>query len=492
MFILLRLKKKRITNKVIGKSLGELLEEDEEDAASWVNKARVLQEDQIKKDKELATQRALELEARDKEMEHTASDLKGLKVAHNFDNFQDIGEGVILTLKDTNILKDANTLNEEEADLENIKISEKERLKKYLEMKKKKPVYNAYDEDSNKSILPQYDEEKKESAGFTISGNGRIVSQVQLEEIRNKLNANKDKNTPQISLDSSKLLASEYMTPAEESAIKIKKTTTKKKKLRKKALDELVPEETGTKDRGSRSESAKIKAEEEREATEKEKREKSYQKAITKAQSSINSNKEEEDINEEEKAIKLKEENEISSIIKTKQLASHSKKKESEDAILQRVQLNAKKREEQTKKTGTEEQSLVFTSTTEFVRAIQPLDNITESTNTNSEKDKEIMEDIEEHEKMLQQANKKRKQREAEEEAQKQLEISKEEKMEVETKEVVEEEEEEEEEEGTTPFEVLEDHTRSGGMAAVLKMLQHKSLLNYNVSLILVQNLVMI
>jgi U4/U6.U5 tri-snRNP-associated protein 1 len=438
---------------VIGKSLGELLADEEDDAASWVNKARVVQEDQITKEKELAIQRALELEARDKEIEHTSADLKGLKVAHNFENFQDIGEGVILTLKDTNILKDANSLNEEEADLENIKITEKERLKKYIEMKKKKPVYNAYEEDSNKSILPQYDDEKKESAGFMISNHGRIVSQNQLEEIRQKLSATKVKNTPTLTLDSSKVLASEYMTQDEESAIKFKKSssssgTKKKKKLRKKALDELVPEESGQ-DRGSRGESAKIKAEELKETLEKEKREKSYQKAINKAQSSL--------------ATEEEEEEDISSIILAKQKASQ-KKKESEDAIMQRVQLAAKQREQQQKQTP-EDQSLIFTSTTEFVRAIQPLES---SAPAAPERDKEIMEDIEDHEKMLQQANKKRKQREQEAVKEEQ-----EESHEVIVKEEIKKEEEVEEEE-IIPFDVLEDHTRSGGMAAVLRMLQHK------------------
>jgi len=47
------------------------------------------------------------------------------------DNFTDESE-IILTLKDTNVLADANNINEDEGELESIKLVEKEKLKKKM------------------------------------------------------------------------------------------------------------------------------------------------------------------------------------------------------------------------------------------------------------------------------------------------------------------------------------------------------------------------
>lgn len=68
---------------------------------------------------------------------------------------------MILTLKDTSILKDADNINEDTDELESIRLREAETLKRNLELKKKKvtTLYNVHD-DSEKSILSQYDDPK--------------------------------------------------------------------------------------------------------------------------------------------------------------------------------------------------------------------------------------------------------------------------------------------------------------------------------------------
>jgi len=118
-------KKRQLHEKLSGPSLGESLAE--EDAVSWVRKSRTLEVENMKKEKELAEKRAKELD--DQEQEYTENDLKGLKVVHKLDHFNDETE-IILTLKDTNVLKDADNINEDESELESIKLAEKEKLKK--------------------------------------------------------------------------------------------------------------------------------------------------------------------------------------------------------------------------------------------------------------------------------------------------------------------------------------------------------------------------
>jgi len=117
-------KKRQLNEKLSGPSLGES-NLGEEDVVSWVRKSRALEIENLKKEKELAEKRAKELD--DQDQEYTENDLKGLKVAHKLDYFNDETE-IILTLKDTNVLKDADSINEDEAELESVKLSEKEKI----------------------------------------------------------------------------------------------------------------------------------------------------------------------------------------------------------------------------------------------------------------------------------------------------------------------------------------------------------------------------
>jgi len=119
-------KKRQLNEKLVGATLGT--GEETEDVSSWVRKSRALEVENLKKEKELAEKRARELDNQDA---YTEKDLKGLKVGHTMDNFTDESE-IILTLKDTNVLADANNINEDEGELESIKLVEKEKLKKKM------------------------------------------------------------------------------------------------------------------------------------------------------------------------------------------------------------------------------------------------------------------------------------------------------------------------------------------------------------------------
>jgi len=130
-------KQREYLSNVTGKSLGEELEDEDEGVTSWVNKSRNIHE----KEKELADKRAKMLDDQDEELKensYSSKDLKGIKIGHQLDKFlEESGEQVILTFDDTSVLKDANTLNEEEAQLINLKVKEKEILERNKERTKK-------------------------------------------------------------------------------------------------------------------------------------------------------------------------------------------------------------------------------------------------------------------------------------------------------------------------------------------------------------------
>ncbi|PWW79126.1 SART-1 protein [Tuber magnatum] len=205
--------------KLEGKGLGEA-DENEEDTTTWVRKMK-------KRQKKLAEKMAREMEeelqrAAAERKEYTAEDLTGVRVGHDLGELD--GEGAVLTLKDTTIEE-----NEEEGDeLISTDIAERERLKERLDLKKKKPTYNAYeDEDENgeKRILAQYDEEidGKKKKRFVLDGTGSASNvDAHRREVAEKLKA------IAVTLDPIKPeLASDYLDP---STLKIRKP--KKKKTR--------------------------------------------------------------------------------------------------------------------------------------------------------------------------------------------------------------------------------------------------------------------
>ncbi|KAL4738295.1 SART-1 protein [Aspergillus similis] len=210
--------------KLEGTTLGESVDADM-DTKTWLLQAKKKQK---KIERERARKLAEELEERQRVAEYTASDLAGIKVGHEIDDFGG-GEEHVLTLKDTTIDE-----NEEEGDeLENIDLRDREKAAERLELKKRKPVYDPTEE--NTGILAQYDEEidGKKRKRFTLDAKGSTVEEQEArrQEVSEKLKRNV------ISLDfESETPISDYMDVSE---IKVKKPKKKKAKTTKKrsALD---------------------------------------------------------------------------------------------------------------------------------------------------------------------------------------------------------------------------------------------------------------
>ncbi|GAA5845741.1 hypothetical protein JCM11251_007294 [Rhodosporidiobolus azoricus] len=232
--------------KLVGRGLGDA-DEDEamrekvkqemegDDTKSWVKK-------QKKRAKELAEKRAKEQEeadrlAEEEEKERASKygeeDLKGLKVAHGADAFED-GEEAVLTLKDSRILDD------EDDELHNVNLTENARHKHALELKKKgrqAGQYTGYDDEefeggagSSRGVLSKYDEgfEGMKVEGFSLGsapvptkGKGKAAAggaEVEEEGEREKV---------KLSLDYTKNFNSDYL---QEGDVGFKKPKKKKKR----------------------------------------------------------------------------------------------------------------------------------------------------------------------------------------------------------------------------------------------------------------------
>ncbi|KAL0116602.1 hypothetical protein PUN28_009915 [Cardiocondyla obscurior] len=232
------------------KGLGEC--DSDDDAQTWINKSRQLQEEKKK-----AEMRAKMLDQLDeefgignlvKEEMHTArntayteKDLKGLTVEHNIETFEE-GQTIILTLKDQEVLNESGDL------LVNVNMIDNERYKRSVLNKLKKPTYDPYADENfdeygfpKNKVLEKYDEEisgeKKDN--FILGTNNAVeFKRRQIEIVKQRL-ANKKLESLQIAEPK---LASEYYN--EEELEKFKKPKKKIRKIRtKKKLkaDDLVP-----------------------------------------------------------------------------------------------------------------------------------------------------------------------------------------------------------------------------------------------------------
>lgn len=259
------LKEKRIQNQKLGKV--KTMAEDDwlDDTCAWVEKSRKLE-----KEKEMAEKRAKLLEEMDQEFgvsnlveeefahrknsAYTSRELKGLKVQHKVDSFSE-GQTVILTLEDKGVL------DEEEDVLVNVGLVDKEKAEKNVELRKKKPDYNPYDEEEsvddmvsfkNQSVLSKYDEEidgeKKKSFRLSTGGIAHGEREKELQAMKDTL-----RSQAQSLAMPALAIASEYYTPQE--MVGFKKTKRRVKKIRKKdrltVADELH-DDTRTTDFGSR------------------------------------------------------------------------------------------------------------------------------------------------------------------------------------------------------------------------------------------------
>lgn len=261
------LKEKRILNQKLGK-VKSLADDDWlDDTCAWVERSR-----KLAKEKEMAEKRAKLLEEMDEEFgvstlveeefaqsksnSYTSQDLKGLKVQHKVDSFNE-GQTVILTLQDKGVLE------EEEDVLVNVGLVDKEKAEKNVELKKKKPDYKPYEEEESvddmvtfkrHSILSKYDEEiegeKKKSFRLNAGGFADGERERELQAMREALRSQAQSlEMPALSI------ASEYYTPQE--MVSFKKTKRRVKKIRKKekvtGADELILDDTRNSDFGSRT-----------------------------------------------------------------------------------------------------------------------------------------------------------------------------------------------------------------------------------------------
>lgn len=235
--------KRIIENKIL--NVKKLADSDsEEDAVSWVNKTKTIQEEMEK-----AKKKAQELEEMDNvfgvgdlieestksEMRHfySSKHLKGLEVQHSMDEFVE-GKEVILTLQDKDVLA-------EDADvLVNVNMVDDEAYKQNIDRRKQRPNYSGYDEledmdvDKPSVVLGKYDEEidglKKKSFKLGVD-----EYKIKRETIKEKLKKNLNQDT----LNSSQLkLASDYYNDSEMN-VKFKKVKRKKLKVNPLKADKL-------------------------------------------------------------------------------------------------------------------------------------------------------------------------------------------------------------------------------------------------------------
>jgi U4/U6.U5 tri-snRNP-associated protein 1 len=144
------------------KGLGIAEVEDDLGATDWLKSMNKRQKVIDKEEKA-----RLEAESKRKQAVYDSKDLSGLKVAHQAADFD---EDAILTFKDRAIDEGDS---DDEFELENRELVQKEELAKRLKAKKFKPgaVYNPNDEQNG--MLSQYDE--AQSSNFTLDASGQAA-----------------------------------------------------------------------------------------------------------------------------------------------------------------------------------------------------------------------------------------------------------------------------------------------------------------------------
>lgn len=258
------------------KTLGE--EDSDEDARTWIDKSRQLQEEKKK-----AEERAKMLDQLDEEFgignllkeeihisrnsAYTEKDLKGLIVEHDIESITEEKGTTILTLKDQDILKEKSDV------LVNANMLDEERYKRNVLNRTKKPGYNAYDDDDDnldefgltkKKILDKYDEEiEGERKDKFLLG---VDNPLEIKQRRSEIAKHRLANKRLESLEMAEpRLASEYYNEQElEKFKKLKKKVRKIRTKKKLKADDLVVQENDyLRDLGSRrnkkSEDAKEK-----------------------------------------------------------------------------------------------------------------------------------------------------------------------------------------------------------------------------------------
>ncbi|KAK1943795.1 U4/U6.U5 tri-snRNP-associated protein 1 [Phytophthora citrophthora] len=244
--------RRELTQKLAGKSLGEQLKADLEtkkkcknDALEWVKRSREKKVKEEKGDEKT-------------EENYDAAALAGMTVGHSLDTFED-GQEVVLTLKDQRVLgEDGKDLNEEDDELVNVELSEKDRRMAQQARAKRAamPVYSGYDDDefiemgvsrkkkTGPKLLAQYDEEQdaveaEEARKFKLDASGGSAA----VESESKREEEDDVAVISLAMDKTKR-AEDYYTKEEVEAQfakhkKNKKLRKKKKKSRRRHDEDL-------------------------------------------------------------------------------------------------------------------------------------------------------------------------------------------------------------------------------------------------------------
>jgi U4/U6.U5 tri-snRNP-associated protein 1 len=243
--------------KLEGKSLGEINNDDSAlvSASDWVKRSRIkeISSKELLKKKALDISNKYDEEENENEEKYNSKQLKGMSLMHSIDDF-DAGRDVVLTLADSNILDEDEDghmlgLNDGPDVLENVNLAENDRRidREKREKRNKQPLYKAYDDDefidggSKKSLLSQYDAEKKEGPKTVLGDSGEVL------DLSDKNKNNDDLETTGMTLGIKKIpqslqmedskVANEYFTKQEYS--KFDKPKVKKvRKIRKKVVEE--------------------------------------------------------------------------------------------------------------------------------------------------------------------------------------------------------------------------------------------------------------
>uniref|UniRef100_A0A7S4C0S0 SART-1 family protein n=1 Tax=Chrysotila carterae TaxID=13221 RepID=A0A7S4C0S0_CHRCT len=266
------------TQKLGGKSLGELLADEEMDsAAAWVLKSRTQEETRKVKRKQMRKQGGnkgvIDAQSRFDEMdalEQEESQIGGALLGHSTDAFAS-GESVVLTLADAPIVQtdgEGYELNEGDEVLENVNLAEDDRRKRARELSRGGGLAG-----DDSALLHKYDDEaERTTVRLDASGSVDEAKRKKLEAVKAKLAAQQGSGGPMKEYDLTSgtqapqlTTGADYMDASEVPSFK-KPAGAKTKKLRRKvkepsedsgALDlDAMAAETEQGDHGSRQQRA--------------------------------------------------------------------------------------------------------------------------------------------------------------------------------------------------------------------------------------------
>eukprot|EP01017_Pseudomicrothorax_dubius_P049526 TRINITY_DN9217_c0_g3_i3.p1 TRINITY_DN9217_c0_g3~~TRINITY_DN9217_c0_g3_i3.p1 ORF type:complete len:229 (+),score=51.75 TRINITY_DN9217_c0_g3_i3:114-800(+) len=190
----------------------------------------------------------------------------GLRVAHDVDDFA-LEREVVLTLKDTPVIEGDAPAADQDI-LENVELASKFRTE-FLNRQKAKMRRPAYDPAAKYDQTEE--EERPDPEGFTLDESGEYnLEKIQKREaIRAKLNKSETRGS-KVSLDTQKVVASEYYTREEMDKFPKPKPNLLKKRrgadlsdLFKDMGDEVTPGTLGTHEAAQAKARAEARAEEE-------------------------------------------------------------------------------------------------------------------------------------------------------------------------------------------------------------------------------------